>query len=108
MTALAGLRRQIQKLSPYQSLVLICLPFLLVEPMKLVALVVAGKGHWLTGTGIIVGAYAISLLLLERLFRVVKPKLLLINWFATGWGWMVKLKCRFLGTCEPHSLENDG
>ena len=95
MTALAGLRRQIQKLSPYQSLVLIFLPFLLVEPMKLVALVVAGKGHWLTGTGMIIGAYAVSLLLLERMFRVVKPKLLLIRWFAAGWSWMVKLKARY-------------
>ena len=95
MTALAGLRRRIQKLGPYQSLVLIFLPFLLVEPMKLVALVVAGKGHWLTGTGMIIGAYAVSLLLLERMFRVVKPKLLLIKWFATGWSWMIKLKARY-------------
>jgi hypothetical protein len=39
-------------------LILILLPLLLVEPLKLAALVIAGKGHWLAGTGIIIGAYA--------------------------------------------------
>jgi hypothetical protein len=58
MTALSGIRRRIQKLGPYQSLILILLPLLLVEPLKLAALVIAGKGHWLAGTGIIIGAYA--------------------------------------------------
>ena len=47
MTVLSCIRRRIQKLGPYQSLILILLPLLLVEPLKLVALVIAGKGHWL-------------------------------------------------------------
>jgi len=42
------LRRAIQKLGPYQSLALLLVPVTLVEPLKLVALVVAGEGHWLT------------------------------------------------------------
>ena len=85
MTALSSIRRRIQKLGPYQSLVLMLAPLLLVEPLKLIALVIAGKGHWLTGTGMLIGAYAASLLCVERLFRAVKPKLLLIKWFAKGW-----------------------
>jgi hypothetical protein len=87
MTALSGIRRRIQKLGPYQSLILILLPLLLVEPLKLAALVIAGKGHWLAGTGIIIGAYATSLLCVERLFRALKPKLLMMKWFAKGWSW---------------------
>ena len=67
-------------------------PVSLVEPLKLIALVVAGGGHWLTGTGIMVGAYAASLLVLERLFRVVKPKLLMLAWFATLWTWVIALR----------------
>jgi hypothetical protein len=47
MTALSAIRRRIRQLGPYQSLMLLLLPLLLVEPLKLVALVVAGKGHWL-------------------------------------------------------------
>ena len=51
---------------------LLLVPVTLVEPLKFVALFVAGEGHWLTGTGMILGAYAVSLLVVERLFRVVK------------------------------------
>jgi hypothetical protein len=88
MAALSSIRRRIQKLGPYQSLVLMLAPLLLVEPVKLIALVIAGEGHWLTGTGMLIGAYAASLLCVERLFRAVKPKLMLINWFAKVWIWL--------------------
>jgi hypothetical protein len=92
MSALSRIRRRIQKLGPYQSFILILLPLLLVEPLKLAALVIAGKGHWLAGTGIIIGAYATSLLCVERLFRVLKPKLLMMRWFAKGWTWFSALR----------------
>jgi hypothetical protein len=79
------LRRFIEGRGPYQSLVLLLVPTSLVEPLKLVAVVVAGEGHWITGTAMIVIAYAASLLLVERLFRIVKPKLLTLPWFAWLW-----------------------
>ena len=85
MTALASARRHIQQLGPYQSLVLMLLPILLVEPLKIVALFVAGSGHWLTGTGMMIAAYAVSLVFVERLFKVVKSKLMIMNWFANMW-----------------------
>ena len=53
MTALAGLRRRIQKSTPYLSLLILAVPVLLVEPFKFVAVFVAGKGHWLTAMGMI-------------------------------------------------------
>lgn len=43
------------------------------------------KGHWLTGTMVIVTAYAVSLLLIERLFSLLKPKLLKRRRFAKMW-----------------------
>jgi hypothetical protein len=92
MTVLAGARRVIQKLGPYQSLALLVVPLTLVEPLKLVALFVAGEGHWLTGIGMIIGAYAVSLLFVERLFRTVKPKLMTLSWFAKGWTRFVTLR----------------
>src|ERR1700712_2320954 len=85
MTLLAGARRRIQQMGPYRSLVLMLTPLLLVEPLKLVALVIAGKGHMLTGTAVLCGAYAVSLMFVERLFRVVKPKLMTLGWFADIW-----------------------
>jgi hypothetical protein len=92
MTLLARARRRIQELGPYQSLALLMVPLALVEPLKLLALFVAGNGHWLTGTGMMVAAYAASLLLVERLFRVVKPKLLMLDWFAKLWRWVLAFR----------------
>jgi hypothetical protein len=68
-----------------------------VEPLKLVALLLAGKGHWLSGTGMILGAYAASLLCVERLFRIVKPKLMMMDWFAKGWTWFTWLRDKSYG-----------
>jgi hypothetical protein len=92
MTALATLRRRIQKLTPYLSLLLLAVPVLLVEPFKVIAVFVAGKGHWLTATGIIIAAYAASLLVVERLFRAVKPKLLMLGWFSKLWALYTTLR----------------
>ena len=96
MTALARVRRRIQQLGPYQSLALLMVPVGLVEPIKIVALFVAGTGHWFSGTAMIVGAYAVSLLIIERLFRVVKPKLMMLGWFAILWIWVVALPGKLL------------
>jgi hypothetical protein len=83
------LRRSIEALGPYQSLVLLLIPTSLVEPLKLIAVAIAGHGHWITGTAMIIGAYLASLLLVERLFRIVKPKLLMLGWFAHLWSYVV-------------------
>jgi hypothetical protein len=79
-------------------LVLLLIPTSVVEPLKLVAVALAGEGHWVTGTVMIVIAYAASLLLVERLFRIVKPKLLTLPWFVWLWarfivfrGWAIGL-----------------
>jgi hypothetical protein len=52
----------------------------------------------------IVVAYAASLLVIERLFRIVKPKLLMLNWFATTWELVVKAR-RLIGSWLGVSLE---
>jgi hypothetical protein len=87
--------RFVKSLGPYQSLVLLLVPVSVVEPLKLIAVAVAGEGHWIAGTAMVAGAYAVSLLFIERLFRLVKPKLLTLPWFARLWsgfvGWRGKL-----------------
>jgi hypothetical protein len=105
MTFLAQTRRRLQKMSPYLSLVLLLVPLLLVEPLKLVAVFVAGKGHWLTGTGMLVGAYAASLLFVERLFRIVKPKLMMLDWFARLWTWFITLRNKVIPWAVKTPLE---
>ena len=92
------LRRSIEGLGAYQSLVLLAVPAIIVEPLKLAAVAIVGKGHWITGAIVIVFAYAASLLLVERLFKMVKPKLLTLPWFARLWNWFLAARGRALGS----------
>jgi hypothetical protein len=89
-----SLRRTIEGLGPYPSLLLLGLPTAIVEPLKLAAVALAGEGHWISGTAMIAGCYAFSLLVVERLFVIVKPNLLTIPWFATVWEAFVSVRTR--------------
>jgi hypothetical protein len=75
----------------------LALPLAIVEPMKLLAVVVFGAGHWMTGSFVMICAYALSILLVERLFKLVKPKLLKLAWFAAIWAWFVETRHKLLG-----------
>jgi hypothetical protein len=90
------LKRAIERLGPYQSLAILAIPACIVEPAKLAALAIAGEGHWFTGTAVIIAAYATSLLLVERLFRIVKPKLLTFRWFARLWSWVLAIRGKLM------------
>jgi uncharacterized membrane protein len=92
-------RRYIERLGPRPSLFLLAVPLAIIEPLKLVAVVIFGSGHWLTGTLVMLGSYAAGLFFVERLFKVVKPKLLTLPWFALAWTWFVTVRdktCRWL------------
>jgi hypothetical protein len=54
---MASVRGYIGRLGPYQSLLILAIPTSLVEPLKIVAVAVAGEGHWITGTVMIIAAY---------------------------------------------------
>jgi hypothetical protein len=79
------IRRNIRKLSPYASLCLLAVPVMLAEPLKMVAIFIFGSGHWLAGLIVMLCAYLVSVLLVERLFKIVKPKLLTLFWFVMIW-----------------------
>jgi hypothetical protein len=91
------IRRAIGRLGPHASLCVLVVPLMIVEPLKLVALFIAGSGHWITGAVTIACAYAMSLLLVERLFLIVKPKLLTLRWFAAVWKRFVAVRGAVLG-----------
>jgi hypothetical protein len=79
------IRRNIQKLSPYASLCVLAVPLMLAEPLKMAAVFIFGSGHWMAGLIVMLCAYAVSVLLVERLFKIVKPKLLTLSWFVIIW-----------------------
>jgi hypothetical protein len=91
-----SIHRFLDRLGPYQSLLILAIPLAIVEPLKLVALFVVGGGHFIAGVLVMICAYAGSLFITERLFVVLKPKLLTLPWFALAWQWLVTVRDKFI------------
>ena len=90
------LRVGIENLGPYPSLILLLVPVLIVEPLKIVALAIIDAGRPGLGIVVLLVAQGLSLLVVERLFEVVKPKVLTLRWFAVSWAWFTSLRDRLL------------
>ena len=67
------------------ALMLLAVPTITVELSKVAAVFFLGSGHWLTGLALMLCAYAFSLFITERLFVLVKPKLMKLPWFKRIW-----------------------
>ncbi|AMN40467.1 hypothetical protein RHPLAN_20230 [Rhodoplanes sp. Z2-YC6860] len=89
-------RKWLEGLGPYQSLAAVAVPTAIIEPFKLAAVAICGSGHWFTGVLVIIAAYATGFLLVERLFSVVKPKLLQLHWFAVIWNLFTRCRRKAL------------
>ena len=50
---------------------MLAVPLAIIEPLKVLALLVVGDGHFIAGTLVMIGAYAGSLFVTERLFTVL-------------------------------------
>lgn len=72
----------IEGLSPYATLVLFLVPFLALEPPKILGLILLAKGQLALGGTMLAISHLTSIILVERLFHATKPKLLTIPWFA--------------------------
>ena len=77
--------RFLRRRNPYVCLIGLAVPIAIVEPLKLLALYILGNGHEVLCLTVIVFAYAGSVFIIERLFKIVKPTLLEIPWFAASY-----------------------
>lgn len=80
------------RLPPYGVLVLLAIPFVLVEPLKAVGLVWMATGLFWRGLGLFIFAHLLSLLTLDRIYHAGRTQLLQIGWFARLMGWIVGLR----------------
>jgi hypothetical protein len=81
-----SLRARIISLRPYPTLALFAVPLIVLEPVKPVAVYLAGTGHITIGMIVLVVGEVLKLVLLERLFRVSRDKLISIPTFALTYG----------------------
>ena len=104
MTLIASARRKIQQFGPYKCLGMLLVPLLIVEPLKIAGLAFVSLGHWAAGACVVMGAYAASLLIIDRLYRVAKSKLMTMSWFAIFVMAFVKTRGRLLACLNQYGL----
>jgi hypothetical protein len=66
----------------YAALLLLLVPWLILEPIKPIGFLLFSHKHHLAATLLIAGGEVVKLTLFEQLFDMTKPKLLTFQWFA--------------------------
>lgn len=86
----------IAALPPYGVLVLLAIPFIIIEPAKVFALYWIASGHLVQGPVLLVLAYVISILSCDRIYHSGHAKLMQIGWFNRLMDWLIALRNRGL------------
>ena len=77
-----GLRGWVSTLNRYAALLLLLVPWLILEPIKPFGFLLFARKHHLAAMLLIVGSEVVKLTLFEQLFDMTKPKLMTFLWFA--------------------------
>jgi hypothetical protein len=78
----------LQTLPPYAAFVALAVPSLMLLPAKLAAFALISKGHVIWGGMVFVAAKLIGTAVIARVFSIVQPSLMKLDWFAriyTAW-----------------------
>lgn len=82
----------IARLPPYVVLVLLAVPFGVIEPIKVFALYWGATGHVIQGTVLLVAAEILSIFTCDRIYHVGHGQLMQIGWFRRLMTWLVGLR----------------
>lgn len=86
----------VAKQSALTVLVLLAVPVIVLEPAKLIGLLWLATGKVWAGLGLLVFAYGLSLVLIERIFDAGLPALLTWGWFRRGYEWFVGFRAAIM------------
>lgn len=90
---LQRLRESVATWNRYAALLLLLVPWAILEPVKPIALYLFAHHHHSTATLLVVGGEIVKLTLLDQVFDMTKPKLMTFAWFAWGYGrWQAALE----------------
>ncbi|MFE1598791.1 hypothetical protein [Methylobacterium sp. ID0610] len=82
----------IARLPRFAILALLAVPFLGVEPLKVLGVIWMAEGHLWRGLALLGGAYLVSFVLVERIYHAGRDKLLTIRWLAVAIGFSVRIR----------------
>ena len=80
------------KLPPYGALVALAIPLVIAEPAKWFGLFLIAESQVMLGTSVIILAYLVSLLIVDRIYDAARSNLFKISWFARMMTWLVAVR----------------
>lgn len=80
----------------FTVLLLLVVPLVVLEPLKVLGLIWLATGRWLAGMAALVFAYGVSLVLIERIFDAGLPALLRWGWFSRLYGWFTGFRAALM------------
>lgn len=81
----------IESLGPYQSLFLFIIPLVVLEPIKPLSLYMIGTRRQIGGALFLIVGEIIKILVVERIFRITRPKLMSFHAFACAYNRITQL-----------------
>jgi len=98
--------RQIESLlrraPPWLALACFAIPVLTLLPFKLVGLWLFGKGHYVLGGSVFIGAKVVGTAICARIFALTRDSLMRLAWFAQLWQWFVRLRAAVYERVRNH------
>ena len=82
-----AVRRLMERLPPYPTLIVFLIPAIVHEGMKVASIFLFHRHQWVAGVVMYVAADIIGIALVAFLFETCKEKLLSIPWFAWCYAW---------------------
>ena len=92
MPAIRTLENGLARLPAWAAVACFFLPGLMLLPVKIGALYLMGRGHVISGVGVIVLAKVLGTAVVARFFTVCKPVLMGVGWFRAGHDWLLRMK----------------
>jgi hypothetical protein len=84
----ATLEERLRRLPPYPAMLLFLLPAAVLLPVKLAALWLLASGHAVLGVLIIIAGKMAGTAFGARLYVILRPTLVTLNWFARAEAWV--------------------
>jgi hypothetical protein len=88
----AWLARRIEALSPWATLIVFVVPFILLLPLKLLEVWLLATQQWIAAIAVLIAAKLIGLGVTAFIFDVTRDKLLQMAWFAGVYDYVMWLR----------------
>ena len=101
---LRALENAVRRLPPYGALLAFGLPGILLQPIKLLALLAMVHGHLASGMAVYVAAKLAGAVVVARIYVLTLPSLLALSWFARWHNRFIMFKDKLITRLRASAL----